>query len=93
MDVIQNFDIFWIDHRNVMSINKASCFPYEIISRCFERERMDRIYDTKCKNDELKLMMMMMMMANVMSLSINLLSTYVLLFHEDEIKGHSSFHL
>jgi hypothetical protein len=52
---------------------------------------MCRIYDTKCKNDELKLMMMMM--ANVMSLGINLLSTNVLLFHEDEIKGHSSFHL
>jgi hypothetical protein len=74
-----------------MSINGASCFPEEIILRCFERERMCRIYDTKCKNDELKLMMMMM--ANVMSLGINLLSTNVLLFHEDEIKGHSSFHL
>jgi hypothetical protein len=45
---------------------------------------MGRIYDTKCKNDELKLMMMMMMMAaNVVSQGINLLSTNVLLFHED----------
>jgi hypothetical protein len=51
---------------------------------------MGRIYDTKCKNDELKLMMMM---ANVMSQGINLLSTNVLLFHEDEIESHSSFHL
>jgi hypothetical protein len=42
---------------------------------------LGRIYDTKCKNDELKLMMMMMMMmANVMSLGINLLSTNVLYY-------------